>query len=140
MSRAPASIGLAGVLAELRSAAVAKKCHRCGCFRGALTQLQASLPALPTEAREPLLPILDHGAAQLQPTQYDCLGCEICWPANALNLAIDAFPGAGIDAEETCPTDPPAAVPGWPPYPGNYRVLDAGGDVALCALTSEALI
>ena len=140
MTRRPASAGLAAVVAEMESAAAAKKCHRCGCFRDALTQLRASLPALPKEAGERLLPVLDRGSEQLLTTRYDCLGCEICWPANALNLALDAFPGARIDAAESCPVAPPAAAPGWPPYPGNYRVLDAGGDVALCTLTSEGLI
>ena len=128
------------LLTALRSATDAKKCHRCGCFRGAVEQLHRALPALPQGTSSQLLPILEQGMSRLVPSEYDCLGCAICWPADALNIATEEFPEAGIAADESCPTAPPERVQGWPPYPGNFRVLDASGDVAVCVLTSEHLI
>lgn len=128
------------LLTALRSATDAKKCHGCGCFRGAVEQLHKALPALPQDAGSKLLPILEQGMSRLVPSEYDCLGCAICWPADALNIATEQFPEAGIAADESCPTAPPERVEGWPPYPGNFRVLDASGDVAVCVLTSEHLI
>ena len=128
------------VLAELRCATDAKKCHRCGCFRGTVEQLRKALPALPEEVGAQLLPLLTEGVARLVPSEYDCLGCATCWPANVLNLASEQFPDAEIEIDASCPTSPPDRVPGWPPFPGNFRVLDASGDIAICVLTSESLI
>lgn len=128
------------LLAALRSATDANKCHRCGCFRGTVEQLRGILPALPQEAGSQLLPILAEAAARLRPSEYDCLGCATCWPADVLNLVSEQFPRAEIAVDASCPTGPPDRAPGWPPYPGNFRVLDAGGDVAVCVLTSEHLI
>ena len=131
---------IADLLAAMRSATDAKKCHRCGCFRDTLEQLEKSVPVLPMSAANALLPILQDGRARIVPSEYDCLGCAVCWPADVLNLAVEQFPEAGIAADESCPTAPPDRVQGWPPYPGNFRVLDASGDVAVCVLTSEPLI
>lgn len=134
------SNALTALIGELSAATGAKKCHRCGCFKDALAQLHRSLPSLPEASRIPLRPILSEGESRLVPIEYDCLGCAVCWPANALNLAADAFPGALATTGATCPTDIPDRMPGWPPFPGNFRVLDAAGDVAVCVLTSEALM
>ena len=140
MTQARTSGGLAAIVTELQSAVGAKKCHRCGCFRSATEQFRAAAPQLPAEAQERLLPVIAEGEQQLEPSQYDCLGCAICWPANALNRATEAWPESPIAAEDSCPTDIPAQLPGWPSYPGNYRVLDAAADVAVCVLTSEDLV
>ena len=128
------------LLAGLRSATDAKKCHRCGCFRGTVEQLRGVLPALPPEAGSQLLPILTEAAARLVPSEYDCLGCATCWPADVINLVSEQFPGVEVAADASCPSSPLDRVPGWPPYPGNFRMLDAGADVAVCVLTSEHLI
>lgn len=127
----------AGVAEEMRAAAAARKCHACGCFQDALTQLSDALPAFPAPDRQALEPVLREGSRRIVPRKYDCLGCEVCWPANALNAASEAFPGSIATA--ACPADAPARGQGWPPLPGSYRVLDAGGHVAVCVLTSEPL-
>ncbi len=136
----PDTKDLTALTGELRAAEGANKCHRCGCFRGALTQLRRALPSLPPESQRQLRPVVNEGESRLVPIEYDCLGCAVCWPANALNLAAEAFPNSPIASGDTCPTDIPDRVPGWPPLPGNFRLLDAAGDVAVCALTSERLI
>ena len=131
---------LTTLLEDLRSATAAKKCHHCGCFRGTVEQLHKVMPSLPTEATRELLPVVSEGLSRLVPSEYDCLGCAVCWPANVLNLAVEEFPEAAIEADSACPTDIPERRAGWPPYPGNFRVLDAAGDVAVCVLTSEHLV
>lgn len=131
---------LTTLLADLRSATAAKKCHRCACYRGTVEQLHNVMPSLPAEATRELLPVVTEGLSRLVPSEYDCLGCAVCWPANVLNLAVEEFPEAPIEADSACPTDIPERRAGWPPYPGNFRVLDAAGDVAVCVLTSEHLV
>ncbi len=138
MAQAPER--LASLIEELHAATEARKCHRCGCFRGALLQLRTALPSLPDDAQRQIRPAIDTGDSRLAPTEYDCLGCSVCWPANAINLAAEAFPQSPSASGHACATDGPERVPGWPPLPGNFRVLDAAGDVAICVLTSEHLI
>lgn len=125
---------------ELETAAQAPKCHPCGCFLGALRELRAVLPSLPPEAREPIQTVVEAGSARSLPEEYACLGCPICWPANALHLAAQAFPETALGSGAPCPTEPPLQEHRWPPFPGNYRVLDAAGTIAVCVLTSEHLI
>jgi tetrahydromethanopterin S-methyltransferase subunit A len=83
--------------------------------------------------------VLKAGSEQLLAEKYECLGCDVCWPANALNRAADAFPDVPIGVDGSCPTDVPDREHGWPPLPGAYDVLDSAGDIAVCVLTSEAL-
>jgi tetrahydromethanopterin S-methyltransferase subunit A len=128
------------IVDELQAATAAAKCHKCGCFHGALQQLARALPSLPPDVQAEITQVLEAGAAGAIPEEYACLGCAVCWPANALNLAAQAFPDATLATEAACPTDIPAAALGWPPLPGNYRVLDAGGVIGVCVLTSEGLV
>ncbi|MGO9594927.1 MAG: DUF4346 domain-containing protein, partial [Steroidobacteraceae bacterium] len=72
------------------------------------------------------------------PQRYECLGCEICYPAVALN-ALGAAGGCAAD-EAVCPTEPVETRSGWPPLPGSYRVLRYQAPVAVCTLNSEDLI
>jgi tetrahydromethanopterin S-methyltransferase subunit A len=76
--------------------------------------------------------------ARLVPQRYECLGCEVCYPAVALD-ALGADGGCAIDAA-VCPTEPVETRTGWPPLPGSYRVLRYRAPVAVCALNSYELI
>jgi tetrahydromethanopterin S-methyltransferase subunit A len=67
----------------------------------------------------------------LSDVKYDCLGCEVCWPA----LAINAL---GVEGD-ACPSEPASARQGWPPLPGAYTVLRYHAPVAVCTLTDEGL-
>src|SRR5215510_329587 len=82
--------------------------------------------------------ILHEARAVFQPTQYDCLGCPVCYPAIATNAFSDAFPEAGARLE-LCPIDEPAERTGWPPLPGDYHVLRYRAPVAVCTLNSDTL-
>lgn len=127
------------ILDELRAATDAAKCHKCGCFHDALTGLTDALTGIPSGARAAIQTAIEAGARHEIPREYDCLGCRVCWPANALNIAADAFPDVEFQGD-ACPTAIPAPERGWPPLPGDFTVLDAGGHVAVCTLTSKGLL
>ena len=120
----------------LRAAADARKCWACGCLQHALDTIyhahhspgsNDALDAALASARERILP-----------QRYECLGCDTCFPAVALNdLAADGF----LDLSEcaTCPTDAVEERHGWPPLPGSYTVLRYHAPVAVCTLNDDAL-
>lgn len=118
---------------ELRAAMAAKKCWRCGCFQETVNTLQDSVAI--TEALGALLAEA-HSLFELK--RYECLGCEICWPAVAQNLAAELDP---IVAEGGhCATGEPEFREGWPPLPGDYQIVRFQAPVAVCTLNSDHLI
>lgn len=121
--------------ARLKEAAAAKKCWPCGCLHEALKTIERVLPA--PERPAALVAAVGTARAKLLPVQYDCLGCEVCFPALAVN-AIYESRGEPIGAE-ACPTAPVDARAGWPPLPGAYTVLRYQAPVAVCALTDDGL-
>jgi tetrahydromethanopterin S-methyltransferase subunit A len=124
---------LAIIQEQFSSAVAASKCHRCGCLHNAVEALEG------TEAgRDELAPVLSAIRRVFQPKEYDCLGCPVCYPAVAANAFTEAFPreGASLDL---CPTDEPSERHGWPPLPGDYRVLRYRAPVAICTLNSSGV-
>lgn len=120
----------------LQAAAEAQKCWACGCLRhtldtidhaGSVSGRHDTLDAALTSAREHLLP-----------QRYECLGCDICFPAVALN---DLAAAGSLDLTEvaSCPTDAVEKRHGWPPLPGAYTVLRYQAPVAVCTLNDEEL-
>jgi tetrahydromethanopterin S-methyltransferase subunit A len=73
---------------------------------------------------------------RLLPKKYECLGCDICYPAVALN-ALGTVGGCAVDV---CPTEAVEARAGWPPLPGSYQVLRYHAPVAVCTLNTEELV
>lgn len=114
---------------QLRAATEAKKCWQCGCFHGALDAIDRSIPE--DSRGDDLKAALIEGRKTLTPVRYDCLGCEVCFPAIAMNAL-----GVG---GESCPTDEVPERQGWPSLPGNYTVLRFGAPIAICTLTDEDL-
>jgi tetrahydromethanopterin S-methyltransferase subunit A len=124
---------LAIVADQIGEGIAAKKCHSCGCFQAAVASFEK------TEAgRHELSDLLARARAVLVEKKYDCLGCQICFPAVAENAFADAFPGEAI--APLCPTDAPEERHGWPPLPGDYKVVRYGAPVAVCTLNSAALM
>lgn len=118
---------------ELRQAMAAKKCWRCGCFQDTVNTLQKS-EAINT----PLHDLFDEASRLFEDKRYDCLGCDICWPAVAQNIAAEIDP---VIAEGShCATAEPELQEGWPPLPGDYRVVCFQAPVAVCTLNSGELI
>ena len=75
---------------ELRAAAADERCFSCGCLHHTLPAVELAFP----EGRRPVE--LDEAirAARdvLEEAQYDCLGCEVCYPA----VAYAALRAAGF--------------------------------------------
>ncbi|HKJ10440.1 MAG TPA: DUF4346 domain-containing protein [Gammaproteobacteria bacterium] len=123
---------LARINTELRAAIAAKKCWRCGCFQDAVRSLQAC-----GALRSALGVVLEEAAIRFEPRRYECLGCEVCWPAVAQNLGAEIDPAV---AEGThCATEAVEARDGWPPLPGDYQIMRFRAPVAVCTLNSEHL-
>jgi tetrahydromethanopterin S-methyltransferase subunit A len=119
---------------QLRAAADAKKCWPCGCLHHALEAFDRAVPR--PERPTPLREVMEEAKARLLPKRYECLGCEECYPAVALN-ALGATGGCAVDV---CPTEAVEMRAGWPPLPGSYRVLRYRAPVAVCTLNTEELI
>jgi tetrahydromethanopterin S-methyltransferase subunit A len=122
--------------AQIQAAADAKKCWACGCLRHALDAIDRAI----SEPSRPgaLAQAMACAKARLVPQRYECLGCEVCYPAVALD-ALGAVGGCAVDAA-VCPTEPVEARVGWPPLPGSYRVLRYRAPVAVCTLNSQELV
>jgi len=120
---------IAGQLAE---AAEAKKCHPCGCFHSTVEALERSAAA--GQLEEPL----SAARATFTESKYDCLGCQVCWPAIAANAFAEASP-ADEAPLEVCATSDVREREGWPPLPGDYAVVRYQAPVAVCTLNSEEL-
>ncbi len=118
---------------ELAKATAATKCHACGCLRDTIEAL-----AKAADAVEDVTPLLESARRVLLPKKYDCLGCDICYPAVAANALAEAFPDL-MPGAAFCPTDTPAERSGWPPLPGDYSVVRFGASVSVCTLNSEDL-
>jgi len=115
----------------VNTSAAAAKCHKCGCFQDSVSTLEQ------TELSSELGETLERARETFKPREYDCLGCKVCWPADALNAAselVELPAGAG------CPTEEPSRRDGWPPYPGEYQVLRFAAPVAVCTLHSRELV
>jgi tetrahydromethanopterin S-methyltransferase subunit A len=125
---------LAVVRKQFALAIVASKCHGCGCLLHTIEALQGLTPTI-----SELNPILDDARRALVPKKYDCLGCEVCFPAVAANAVAEAFPDAMPDGP-LCPTEAPTERLGWPPMPGDYSVIRYGASVAVCTLNSDSLM
>ena len=125
---------VAEAAAQLREAAAAKKCRGCGCLHSTLAAVEQAIPLAARSAE--LAAAMDGARQHLTPTRYDCLGCEVCHPA----LAINALNRAGYAVEPaSCPTERVPERQGWPPLPGAYQVLRYQAPVAVCTLTDEHL-
>lgn len=118
---------------ELRQATDASKCRRCGCYQDTVQALAGSARLAPG-----LAALVAQARASFESRRYDCLGCEVCWPALAANAAAELDPG--LAQASPCPTEAPAVRHGWPPLPGDYQVLRFRAPVAVCTLNSDALL
>lgn len=121
------------VRSELRSAMSATKCHRCGCFQDTVRALEGS-----SVLQGRIGPQLAEARALFEMKRYDCLGCEVCWPAVAANAAAELDPA--LARASHCATEEPELREGWPPLPGDYRVLRFQAPVAVCTLNSDDLV
>ena len=129
----PAADALDVIREQLTLAVSARKCHGCGCLHKTVEALSTTGPG-----RGELAAALTEARGVFTPKEYDCLGCQVCYPAIAANAFAEAFPGEG-EAMDLCPTDAPPERGGWPPLLGDYHVLRYRAPVAICTLNSAEL-
>ncbi len=122
---------------QLHAAAAAKKCWACGCLHAGLSGIEHAFPE--SQRSADLDAALRAAREHLVEVRYDCLGCEICYPAVAIN-ALGRLGGAQAIETEVCPTVGVEMRDGWPPLPGNYTALRYGAPVAVCTLIDEKLV
>ncbi len=119
---------------QLTNAVAARKCWSCGCLHGSLASIEAATAA---RDRGSLLGAAIRAARErLLEIKYECLACDVCYPALALNVL--AGPTRDI-APNACPTEQVETRDGWPALPGAYAVLRYCAAVAICTLTGDAL-
>lgn len=121
--------GIDEAVTQLQEAAAARKCWGCGCLHNSLRAIEDAFP----EEKRPvaLSEAIRVTRERLVGVKYDCLGCEVCYPAIAINaLEIET---------DTCPTGEVEGRGGWPPLPGDYTALRYQAPVAVCSLTDAAL-
>lgn len=123
-------------VAQLAEAAEARKCWSCGCLHTGLAAIGRAF----SEGSRPaeLDSVIRTAQERLVEVRYDCLGCEICYPAIAINALVRLEGDLPLE-EVVCPASPVEAREGWPPLPGAYRVLRFGAPIAVCTLTDERL-
>ncbi|UCF69047.1 MAG: DUF4346 domain-containing protein [Acidobacteriota bacterium] len=118
------------IATHIEATARAEKCHACGCFHDAVAALETSSLA------SSLTECLAGSQAVIADRRYDCLGCEICWPALAINLAEQITP---LPVASICPAERARPTDGWPPLAGEYQVVRYMAPVAVCTLHSREL-
>ena len=132
-ARTDRAVALRVITEQISEAVAASKCHACGCLHQTVEALTS------TEiGQNELVAVFEEARSVFKPKQYDCLGCQVCYPAIAANAFAEAFPevGSGLDL---CPTDEPTERGGWPPFPGDYHVVRYKAPVAVCTLNSESV-
>jgi len=115
----------------IEAATAADKCHTCACFHDAVASLVTS------ELIGPLAKPLKEARLALGARESECKGCEVCWPADALNIAAEL---GQLPAGVGCKMVVVERRGAWPRLPGHYRVLRHAAPVAVCTLHSRTLV
>ena len=126
------------VQAELAAGMELAKCHKCGCMQDTLAALAGTIPTLYAAEGQDMAAQVATWLSTMEPVQYSCLGCSICYPALAQSAIADAFPLADLAPDLHCGFH--AVEENWPPVVGEYRVLDRSAPVAVSTLASTQLV
>ncbi len=124
---------IARIISELSQGMKLAKCRKCGCMRDALKCLgSAPIP-------QDFLNRVELWLSRMESIEYNCLGCEYCYPAVIMNLIYQAFPNHSASVSLCCSWDVREEV--WPPIPGEYFAFCEGVTcpVAVSTLASPEL-
>jgi tetrahydromethanopterin S-methyltransferase subunit A len=102
---------------EMRIGMSLMRCRKCGCMHD-------TLEALLRQGEHPEL--VETWTSLLEPREYDCLGCQHCYSAEATRDMPDLV--LNCDFEVT-------PEPNFP-VPGDYVILDVNAPIAISTLTS----
>lgn len=125
------------VHSEIQRGMKLSRCRKCGCMRGTLGNLQASLPSLEMKDARELLLCVNEWSGQLEPQAYPCFGCKYCIPPEAMTILTTKYPALASSTLSSCEIK--ISDNSWPPVEGEYTVLDKTAPVAVSTLASVEL-
>ncbi len=125
------------VHAEILRGMKLAKCRKCGCMRGTLENLKASLPLLKLKDAKELLQHVHEWSDNLEPQEYPCFGCKYCIPPEAMTMLTVKYPKLASSTLSSCEIQ--IDTSSWPPVEGEYTVIDPAAPVAVTTLASVKL-
>jgi tetrahydromethanopterin S-methyltransferase subunit A len=125
------------VHSEIQRGMKLSRCRKCGCMRGTLGNLKASLPLLKMKDAKDLLQSVNEWLGQLEPQAYPCFGCKYCIPPEAMTILTTKYPSLASSTLSSCEIK--ISDNSWPPVEGEYTVLDKAAPVAVTTLASVKL-
>lgn len=116
-----------------------EKCRKCGCMKQTLDNLRSSFPLDRTQGSSEVLKNIEDWLNQMEPIKYECLGCDYCYPAEAMNIFNRAFPEVAEANSLCCGFEVRQKT--WPPVAGEYFIFcdDQNCPVAVSTLASVEL-
>ena len=79
------------ILFELNQGMDLEKCRKCGCMGMTLGGMESSIKSLQNPGLEDLLININQWMRKMEPIEYDCLGCDYCYPAEAMKIFNQSF-------------------------------------------------
>ncbi|MBI5664186.1 MAG: hypothetical protein HZC49_03705 [Nitrospirae bacterium] len=125
------------VHSEIQRGMRLSRCKKCGCMRGTLANLKASLPLLKLKDAAELLQNVNEWSSQLEPQEYPCYGCKYCIPPEAMTILTSKYPLLASATLSSCEIK--VNDNSWPQVEGEYTVLDKSAPVAVSTLASIKL-
>lgn len=125
------------VHAEIQKGMNLSRCRKCGCMKGTLENLKASLPLLKIKDAKELLKNVNEWFGQLTPLEYPCLGCKYCIPPEAMTMLTAKYPVLTSATLSTCEIQ--INDGSWPPVEGEYTVMNSSAPIAVSTLASVKL-
>jgi len=125
------------VCSEIRRGMKLSRCRKCGCMKGTLENLKASLPLLKLKDASELLKHVKDWSSQLEPQEYPCFGCKYCIPPEAMTMLTAKYPLLASATLSNCEIK--VSNNSWPQVEGEYTVIDKSAPVAVSTLSSVKL-
>ncbi len=125
------------VHSEIQRGMKLARCRKCGCMKGTLENLKASLPLLKIKDSKELLQNVNEWYEQLTPLEYPCFGCKYCIPPEAMTMLTAKYPVLTSATLSTCEIQ--INEDSWPPVEAEYTILNSSAPVAVSTLSSVKL-
>ncbi len=125
------------VHSEIQRGMKLSRCRKCGCMRGTLENLKASLPLLKLKDAKELLQNVNEWQEQLTPQEYPCFGCKYCIPPEAMTMLTAKYPALASATLSSCEIK--IDTSSWPPVEGEYTIMNSAAPVAVTTLSSTKL-